>query len=93
MEINLNKFYDDIRLEIMSDFEEEQMDRNVGRIDDLAQVELEDISEKVVSPGDEKSENSMEKNPFVFEGDGQKLLSLLDIMDMLWSKMTSLSKY
>ena len=62
------------------------MDRNVGRIDDLAQVELEDISENVVLPSDEKLENSMENHPFVFEGDGQKPLSLLDLLDMLLVK-------
>ena len=85
MEINLDEFYGDTRLEIMSNIEEEQMDRNVGRIDDLAHVELEDISKNVVPLGDEKLENSMENSPLVFEADCQKPLSL-DLLDMFLVK-------
>ena len=54
MEINLDEFYNKNRLKIMSSFEEEQMDRNVGRIANPTHTELEDRSENVVSPGDEK---------------------------------------
>lgn len=60
--------------------------QHVGRTDDLAHVELEDISENVVSQGAEKSENSMEDSPLVFEGDDQKPFSLFDLLDMLLVK-------